>query len=123
MKVHNTSTAREFTPEDALDRATLEFPELTFACHKEATRIFNRVLVALTVKHNSTVIYSGGLKQMGFVDGDVELDRLVCELTERLLQRAAPDLAAWRKANPVPAVKEQEADPITSSADGDTASS
>jgi hypothetical protein len=125
MKIHNRATAREFTPEDALDRAMLDFPELTFVCHKEATRIFNRVVVTLAVKHNSTTIFSSGFKKAGFVDGDDELDRLVRELTDRLLQRAAPDLAAWRAANPVPTPKDISADSIsiTSSIDSDTASS
>jgi hypothetical protein len=128
MKIKTTLSGREFTPEDALDRAMLEFPELTFVCHKEATRILNRIVVTLSVKHNSTTIYTGGLKQMGFVDGEVELDRLVRELTDRLLQRAAPDLAAWRAANPAPKPKEISSEisteqPITSSIESDAASS
>lgn len=122
MKIKTTATAREFTAENAFDRATLEYPELTFVCHKEATRVLNRCAATLTIKHNGTVVFRGGAQVQGIVDGEEQFDRTVSAMMDRLLTRAAPDLAAWRAANPVPKPS-NESKSITSSMESVTTSS
>lgn len=123
MKIHTQNGERKFTPETALDRAVLEFPELTFESRKEATRVVNRVAATLTIKHNSAIVFRGGVQIQGFVDGDEPFDRSIEAMMDQLLQRAAPDLAAWRTANPVPTSKDVTAESITSSAENVTTSS
>lgn len=123
MKINTQNGERKLTPESALDRAVLEFPELTFESRKEATRVLNRVAVTLTVKHNSTVVYRGGAHIQGFVDGDEPFDRAVEAMMGQLLQRAAPDLAAWRLANPLPKPDPAPAEPIDSQSERETPSS
>lgn len=117
MKIHNHTNVHQFTPETAIDRALLEFPELTFDRRDEATRIFNRVAVTLTIKHNHTAIYRSGVQTMGFADDDQIFERGVEAMTAELLRRAAPDLAAWRTANPVPKPKDPISESITSGAE------